>query len=161
ADPDVLKVGIALLLLSPQVPLLFMGEELGVRDPFLYFTNYEGDLAEAVKQGRRKEFGKFAEFATEEAQRRIPDPNKAETFEKSRPNFAASDDWSRGWQDFVRGLIALRREMIVPRLEGARSDGAKALNTHALQARWILGDGAKLILAANFSPAPVRLPPVA
>jgi len=160
ADPNVLKVGLALLLLSPQIPLLFMGEELGAREPFLYFTHYEGDLADAVKQGRRKEFGKFPEFATEEAQSRIPDPNKLETFERSRPNFAADDDWSRDWQDYVRHLIALRREAIMPRLAGARAEGAQALTAQALQARWILGDGTRLTLAANFGPQLVKLPPV-
>jgi malto-oligosyltrehalose trehalohydrolase len=160
ADPDALKVGVALLLLAPQIPLLFMGEELGARAPFLFFTNYEGDLAEAVKQGRRKEFGKFAEFATEAAQRRIPDPNKAETFRQSRPSFAAEDEWSRDWQGYVRRLIALRHAALVPHLDGARSDGARALTTQALQARWILGNGTRLALAANFGPEPISLPPV-
>ena len=160
ADPDALKVGVALLLLSPQIPLLFMGEELGVRAPFLFFTNYEGDLAEAVKRGRRKEFGKFPEFATEAAQRRIPDPNQVETFQQSRPSFAAEDEWARAWQGYVRRLIALRHEMLVPQLDGARSDGARALTMQALQARWILGDGTRLTLAANFGPEPIGLPPV-
>jgi maltooligosyltrehalose trehalohydrolase len=160
ADPDSLKVGISLLLLAPQIPLLFMGEELGIRDPFLYFTNYTGDLAAAVKTGRRKEFGKFPEFATEEAQRRIPDPNQPETFEKSRPSFDAKDDWARGWLDHHRRLLALRRDVIIPRLDGVRADGAQALTPRALQARWILGDGSALTLAANFGPEPIRLPPV-
>jgi maltooligosyltrehalose trehalohydrolase len=160
ADPDVLKVGMALLLLSPQIPLLFMGEEIGAREPFLFFTNYEGDLAEAVKQGRRKEFGKFPEFATEEAQKGIPDPNQRATFEQSRPNFKSDDDWSRDWQGYVRRLIALRQEEIIPRLDGAHAESAQALTAHALQARWILNDGTRLTLAANFGPEPIALPPV-
>jgi malto-oligosyltrehalose trehalohydrolase len=160
ADPDALKVGMALLLMSPQIPLLFMGEELGAREPFLFFADYEGDLAEAVKRGRRREFGKFPEFATEEAQRRIPDPNRAETFRQSCPNFSATDDWSRNWQDYVGRLIGLRHEALVPRLVGARSDGSEALTPRALQARWILGDGRRLSLAANFGPEPIALPPV-
>jgi hypothetical protein len=90
ADPSVLKIGVAMLLLSPQIPLLFMDEEQGGREPFLYFTSYEGELAEAVKNGRRREFGKFAEFSTPAAQQRIPDPNRPDTFQKSRPNFAAN-----------------------------------------------------------------------
>jgi maltooligosyltrehalose trehalohydrolase len=160
ADPDRLKVGLALLLLSPQIPLLFMGEELGAREPFLFFTDYQGDLAEAVRTGRRKEFGKFKEFATEAAQSRIPDPNKPETFARSCPSFTAKDDWSRGWDAYVRPLIALRRAAIVPRLDGARAETAQALTPQALQARWILGDGSKLTLAANFGPEPIELPPV-
>ncbi|WP_395014699.1 malto-oligosyltrehalose trehalohydrolase [Dongia sp.] len=160
ADPDALKVGMALLLLSPQIPLLFMGEELGAREPFLFFTDYAGELAEAVKRGRRKEFGKFPEFATEEAQRRIPDPNRPETFRQSCPSLVAEDAWSRGWQDYVQRLIALRQEALVARFNGARSDGAQALTPRALQARWILGDGTRLTLSANFGPEPISLPPV-
>jgi maltooligosyltrehalose trehalohydrolase len=157
ADPDALKVGTALLLLAPQIPLLFMGEELGSCDPFLYFTDYKGDLAEAVKNGRRKEFGKFPEFATEQAQRRIPDPNQAETFARSRPDFQSDESGSRDWQDFGRTLLTLRRDAIIPHLEGVRADGAQAVGHRALQARWILGDGSRLALAANFGPEPVRL----
>ena len=102
----------------------------------------------------------FPEFATEEAQRRIPDPNKPETFERSRPAFDTQDDWARDWLDLHRRLLTLRRAAIMPRLEGARADGAQALTTRALQARWILGDGSALTLAANFGPEPVRLMPV-
>jgi malto-oligosyltrehalose trehalohydrolase len=159
ADPDALKVGMALLLLSPQIPLLFMGEELGAREPFLFFTDYAGDLAEAVRQGRRREFGKFPEFATEEAQKRIPDPNLRETFERSRPSFKADDAWSGDWRNYVGRLIALRQEAIIPRLAGARAESAQALTAHALQARWILSDGTRLTLAANFGPEPITLPP--
>jgi maltooligosyltrehalose trehalohydrolase len=157
ADPEVLKVGVALLLLSPQIPLLFMGEELGARGPFLYFTNYEGDLAEAVKTGRRKEFGKFPEFATDEAQKRIPDPNKIDTFERSRPDFAARDDRSQGWLDFHRRLLALRRDVLVPRLESVACEGAEAPNPHAVIARWRLGDRSRLTLFANFGAEAIGL----
>jgi maltooligosyltrehalose trehalohydrolase len=159
ADAGTLRVGVALLLLSPQIPLIFMGEEYGEDRPFLYFTDYQGTLAEAVKEGRRKEFGKFAAFSTAEARRRIPDPNQAETYESSRPRFGA-DDASREWQDFYRRLIALRRDTLVPYLEGARALGAEALAERALVARWSLGNGATWTLAANFSGAPVAMPAV-
>jgi len=61
---------------------------------------------------------------------------------------------------FYRRLIGLRHDVIVPRLEGARADGARSLTTRALQARWILGDGAVLTLAANFGPEPIDLVPM-
>jgi len=158
ADPDVLKIGVALLLLAPQIPLLFMGEEQGIRDPFLYFTDYEGELADAVRNGRRKEFGKFAEFATPEAQSRIPDPNKSDTFARSRPDFGLDDDWTRQWRDFYQHLLALRRDEIVPRLERARAIDAGVLSDRAIQARWTLGDGTVLILEANFGVDVVAAP---
>ena len=158
AEPERLRVGIALLLLSPQIPLDFMGEERGAREPFLYFASYEGELAEAVKNGRRKEFGKFPEFSSAEARRRIPDPNRAETFDASRIDFDRDDDGSCAWRDFYRRLIALRREVLMPALEGARAIEARALGRTALWARWRLGNGARLSLAANFGAAAIDLP---
>jgi malto-oligosyltrehalose trehalohydrolase len=158
ADPAALRVGVALLLLAPQIPLIFMGEEQGERTPFLYFTDYHGDLAEAVRQGRRKEFGKFAAFSTPEAQRRIPDPNHVDTYRSSRPAFDAEDEAARAWRSFYRQLLALRQEMLFPRLDGARALGSAALSKRALVARWSLGDGSGWTLAANFGDDSVALP---
>jgi malto-oligosyltrehalose trehalohydrolase len=149
ADPDTLGVGVAALLLAPQIPLLFMGEEWGAREPFLYFTDYSGDLAEAVRDGRRREFRKFPAFATEEARREIPDPNRESTFTSSRFLEDADRD-ARDWHSFYRNLLQLRRSAIVPRLQGARAEGAEALSDKALVARWRMGDGAMLTLAMNF-----------
>ena len=55
--------------------MLFMGEEFAARTPFLYFCDFGPELADAVPQGRREEFGRFAAFADEAARERIPDPN--------------------------------------------------------------------------------------
>jgi maltooligosyltrehalose trehalohydrolase len=147
ADPAALDAATALLLLCPQIPLLFMGEETGTRDPFLYFSDH-GDpaLAEAVREGRRAEFAKFPEFADSEKRARIPDPNAPETFEQSRPRSCAAAHASRM---LYTSLLALRREQIVPRLRGARSEGACAIGDKAVVAAWRLGDGARLTLACN------------
>ncbi|MHB1372172.1 MAG: malto-oligosyltrehalose trehalohydrolase, partial [Pseudomonadaceae bacterium] len=89
AEPDALKAATAAMLLSPMVPLLFMGEEWGARQPFLFFTSHHGELADAVRDGRRNEFAEFAEFADEATRERIPDPNAIATFDASRPDFGA------------------------------------------------------------------------
>jgi malto-oligosyltrehalose trehalohydrolase len=80
ADPEALKAAITLQLLSPNIPLIFMGEERMSRTPFQFFTDYTGDLADAVREGRRREFASFTRFGGED----IPDPNARETFERSR-----------------------------------------------------------------------------
>ena len=92
ADADALRAATAVLLLSPMVPLLFMGEEWGARQPFLFFTSHHGELADAVREGRRNEFAEFAEFADEATRERIPDPNAVSTFENSRPDFSARQE---------------------------------------------------------------------
>jgi maltooligosyltrehalose trehalohydrolase len=80
-----LRAAMGLLLLSPQIPMLFMGEEDGSTSPFLFFTDFHDDLADAVREGRRREFAKFPAFADPKARQAIPDPNARATFEASRP----------------------------------------------------------------------------
>ena len=79
------EAAIALQLLCPQIPLIFMGEEAASRTPFLYFTDHHGELAKAVREGRRREFAGFAGFQAGETTDAIPDPNAAQTFDCSRP----------------------------------------------------------------------------
>lgn len=118
------KALLAILLLSPHVPLLFMGEEWGERQPFVFFTDFTGDLADAVRDGRRREFSAFAAFKDEEAREHIPDPNDPGSFEASRLDWAARETAEgRAWLDFTAGLLAVRARELVPRLEGARQGG--------------------------------------
>ena len=141
----------AILILNPQIPLLFMGEEYGERRPFLFFTDFHGKLARAVRDGRRREFADFADFAghTDE----IPDPNRPETFETSCLDWdrAASSD-GRRQREFVARLIAIRREHLMPRLASMRamSGTARRAGEKAFAVTWTLGDGARLTLFANF-----------
>ncbi len=139
ADPQALRAATALLLLSPNIPLLFMGEEEMSRTPFQFFTDFTGDLAKAVRDGRRREFAGFKGFAAED----IPDPNAAATFDNSR--FHAKPEAA----DFHRKLLQLRHALIVPRLAGARSIKATAIGPAAVTASWRMGDGAVLTILVN------------
>ncbi|WP_000297847.1 hypothetical protein, partial [Bacillus cereus] len=78
-------------------PLLFMGEEVGARSPFLFFTDFHDELADAVREGRRHEFKGFAAFSSRDARNRIPDPNAFDTFNMARimPGEDAND-----WRSF-------------------------------------------------------------
>jgi len=142
-----------LLLLSPMVPLLFMGEEYGARQPFLYFTDHADALAEKVREGRRNEFAEFARFSGASERENIPDPNSPNTFENSRPEAPAPEC---EWQDLYRHLLQLRHEYIVPRLPGTRSLGVRVMSDTALSARWRLGDGSLLRIDVNFGSFAVR-----
>lgn len=158
-DPDSLTAATVLLLLSPMVPLFFMGDEWGSRRPFLFFTEHRDELAEAVREGRRAEFADFAAFHNEAQRRQIPDPNAVETFESSVPDFDARDESvNRGWLNLYRALLELRHKEIVPRLEGAVALGAKALGDGAVLARWRLGDRTELSIALNLGESEVPLP---
>ena len=146
ADPRALKAATALMLLCPQIPLLFMGEDEGSATPFLFFTDFHDELADAVREGRRKEFSKFPEFSDPKKRERIPDPNARETFNRSRPEPGPD---AEGWRAFYRELLALRRQHIVPRLRGALGIGGHAIEERAVAARWHMADGVWLSVMLN------------
>jgi maltooligosyltrehalose trehalohydrolase len=99
------RLGAALTLLAPSVPLLFMGEEYGETRPFLYFTSHADQaLVEAVRQGRREEFAAFG--WTEQP----PDPQSEATFRRSRLSWDVEDDPARRHLGrLYRDLLAVRR----------------------------------------------------
>ena len=153
--PERLEAAIALQLLSPHVPLIFMGEEEASRSPFLYFTDHTGDLADAVREGRRREFAGFKGFAPGEGTSSIPDPNDPATFERSRLIPDAEHGPAR--RGLYRRLLDLRREALTPRLAGARSLGATAIEPSTVVVRWQLGDGSTLVLASNLGGEPAQI----
>jgi len=154
-EPRALEAAIALQLLCPQIPLLFMGEEGASAAPFQFFTDHHGELADAVREGRRREFASFAAFSDPARRAQIPDPNAAETFHRSCPiSHAECGDARRA---FYRRLLALRRAHLVPRLEGATAIDAVPIGPSAVLARWRLGDGAVWTLACNLGTEPCTL----
>ena len=103
-----LKLSAALVLLSPAIPLLFMGEEFGEENPFLYFIDHSDPvLRENVKEGRRKEFAYF--FADKEA----PDPTGEDVYEESKLNWSLLDHPAKkSLFNYYKRLIAIRKKSI-------------------------------------------------
>ena len=156
ADKPALEAAIALLLLAPQIPMIFMGEETGSTEPFLFFTDHHPGLAPLVRDGRRQEFAAFPEFADPHKREMIPDPNDPETFERSRPVIAGEGgDMAR--EDLYRTLLGIRRTRIAPHLDGVESLGAEMIGDKAVIARWRLSYGGVMTLACNLSDDPVKL----
>jgi len=144
--PQALKAATALLLLSPMIPLMFMGDEANAAEPFLFFTDHHGELAEAVREGRRNEFADFAAFHDPERREHIPDPNALSTLQQSMPTLADQDHVA-----FYRELLSLRHRHIVPHLPGSVALGAQVLSDAAVSARWRLGNGSVLQIDLNLS----------
>ncbi|HET6467274.1 MAG TPA: malto-oligosyltrehalose trehalohydrolase [Geminicoccaceae bacterium] len=152
AEPRALEALTALLLLSPQVPMLFMGEEWGTERPFLFFTDFEGELRDAVREGRRKEFARFPAFADPERRARIPDPNDPATFARSRLDWNEPELPAHAARlALVRRLLALRHEFLVPRLAATEGHAGEATapGDGTVRAGWRLGDGSRLLVLAN------------
>jgi maltooligosyltrehalose trehalohydrolase len=155
ADPAALEAAIALQILCPQIPLIFMGEELASRTPFLFFTDHNSDLAKAVREGRRREFASFAAGLDPEYLASIPDPNNPDTFERSKPDPDRSLGSRR--EALYKELLAIRQAEIVPRLHDMQALDAHAIGPAAALARWQVGDHALLTIGTNLgsSAAPV------
>ena len=152
ADPHALFAASALVLLCPQIPLLFMGEQWGATEPFLYFASYSDvALAEAVRLGRRNEFADKVADA-------IPDPNDPSSFARSVP-IASRSRAAKRWLLHTRALLATRHAHIIPRLVGTRSLGAEGVGPAAVVARWHMGDGAVLTIASNLAASEVSIAP--
>ena len=164
SPPSALRAATALLLLSPMIPLMFMGDEWAASEPFLFFTSHHGELADAVREGRRSEFADFAAFADEKRRETIPDPNDLKTFEASRPSLdalALETDVGqdhRSWLELYRELLALRHREIIPRLNGAEALGADVLGDGAVTAQWRMGDGSVLRIDLNLGTQTVSAP---
>ncbi len=160
ADPQALAAATALLLLSPNIPMLFMGEEWGTEKPFLFFTDHTEDLAKLVREGRRREFAHFAAFQDEAKRALIPDPNAPSSFAASVPDAAEAREGKFAQRLALhRLLLALRREHVVPGIPGCRSAGARALSAHAVVGSWVLGNAALLTIATNLGAEAVALEP--
>jgi maltooligosyltrehalose trehalohydrolase len=155
AKPAALEAAIALQLLCPQIPLLFMGEEIGSETPFLFFTDHNEELAKAVRKGRRREFAKFPQFSNPQLLSKISDPNALATFQQSRTDFARPGKNQR--EDLYKRLLAIRRDTIVPRLPGTRAIDTSAIGAAAVMVRWRMGDGSLLFLATNLGPEAVEM----
>lgn len=147
-----LRMCIALLLLAPFPPLIFMGEEFGAITPFYYFCDFGPDLAESVTAGRRDEFAAFPEYSTCESRELIPDPNAESTFQLSQLDWGSLDaEAHRPFLQLYRELLHLRHREIVPHLKAVSTvkAGHHVLAEKALHAWWILGDGVKLSVLFN------------
>jgi malto-oligosyltrehalose trehalohydrolase len=154
-----LHAAVAIYLLAPQVPMLFMGEEWASERPFLFFCDFAPPLDEAVRQGRLREFAQFPEFTDPVVRHRIPDPTVESTFAVSRLDWAKRDREPHAtWLRRYRELLGLRQEHIVPRLAGIRPGGDfEVIGPKAVRVGWRFGDGSTLLLLANFADTAVAL----
>jgi maltooligosyltrehalose trehalohydrolase len=152
-DAASLRLAAAILLLSPYVPLLFMGEEYGETNPFQYFVSHgDPNLIEAVRQGRRREFTAFG-WAGD-----IPDPQAPTTFEASKPA------WQRAATEPHRRHLALYRDLLrLRRTEPALQPGNGGVTVlHDEREGWLSlareFRGRRLLALFNFARASRALP---
>ena len=138
-DARLVRAAYACLLLSPQVPMLFMGEEFAASTPFLFFCDFGADLALSVASGRRREFKRFATFTEDAAIARIPDPNAETTFSSSKLRWAERRSPPHQAQlRYIQDLLSLRRRHLAPHLKGLVSPGRFEIVDAVLRVEWPL-----------------------
>ncbi len=151
APHEAVRAIAATYLLCPQIPMLFMGEESAAAQSFPFFCDFAGELADAVRNGRRNEFAKFPEFQDPEQRDRIPDPTAAATFLSAKLRRDDARGAHADWRAWYRSVLAVRHTEIIPRLSGIRGHAGHydIVAPGCVQVRWTLGDGTTLWLAAN------------
>jgi maltooligosyltrehalose trehalohydrolase len=146
------KVAAALVLTAPFIPMLFQGEEFGSNSPFQYFADFseEPELAKAVSEGRRKEFGQFG-WNPEE----VPEPDSPETFERSKIRWdEVKQEPHASLLEWHRRLIELRRQL--PQLTDGRLD---LVVTDCDEARkWLTIERGLVTIVANLADEAQTIP---
>ena len=154
AKPAAIEAGLAITLLAPAIPMLFMGEEWGSKVPFPFFCDFKGGLADAVRKGRRDEYAwAYATYGDD-----VPDPLSEATFRSAILDWETTGGSGHDRLTLVRELLAIRRRHIVSRLAGTRFGEARVADDGTLNANWHLGEDARLLLTANLSDRTIVAP---
>jgi 1,4-alpha-glucan branching enzyme/maltooligosyltrehalose trehalohydrolase len=135
-----------------------MGEEWAAPEPFTYFCDFEPELAQKVREGRRREFAKFARFGGDGGEA-LPDPTDPATFEKVKLNWSVLNQPSHaGWLEHYRRLLAVRQRDIVPLIPEISSGRCvKLQQVGSFAVDWATNHGSVLHLIANLSDKTVPL----
>jgi malto-oligosyltrehalose trehalohydrolase len=153
-----LRAVTSIMLMNPSVPGLFMGEEFGCRQPFLYFADFEGNLAEAVRNGRKREFASFAQFGAALTGVELPDPMDIDTFRRSVLSWDSLEEPEHAeWLEYYRELLDLRRRFVVPGLPASATLAPEFVEESGLFITWQLSNGARLKLLANLGEHPLAM----
>ena len=148
AAPARLRAVVALTLLSPQTPMLFMGEEFAASTPFPFFADYCADLREPVAAGRREFLSQFAHYASEDAQNIVPDPCAASTFLAAKLDHSERERHAHVYA-LYRDLLQLRKtDAVIAGQRRDRLDGA-VLGAHAFVLRYFDAEHGDRLLAVN------------
>lgn len=150
--PSVYRAVTALLLLAPETPLLFMGQEFAASSPFLFFADFPpGQLARDIHQGRKQFLAQFPSFASHAAQDAIGDPCSPSMFERSKLDWAERDRHA-GTVSLHRDLLRLRREdPVIAQQRRDRLDGA-VIGPSAFVLRYAGQHGDDRLLLVNLGP---------
>ncbi len=163
ASPQAIRAVASLYLLLPQTPMLFMGEEWGATSRFPYFSDYKGQLATDVREGRRKQFAETQQTDDAKELDKVPDPQADHTFECAKLRWNELGEATHAeWLAWYRSALRVRREEVAPLLGRVGVDAYthEIVGPRALVIRWDLRDGGELRLAVNLCEGERKSPEV-
>lgn len=162
-----LRQTMALVLLNPHIPMLFMGEEAAAETPFLFFCDWEGEAAQLTREGRRREFAEFSAFSTPEMRDKIPEPTDEKTFLSSKLNWDVLEHAprSREFRALTRELLALRHRHVVPLIKTGFTQAKAELlgrgrEKGGISAVWRTIDDDSLQIITNFADTSMPMPKI-
>ena len=165
AASGALRAMTAWLLLGPQLPMLFMGQEFGATSPFMYFADHEPDLARMVRAGRLEFLRQFPSLSSERAQTLVQDPGDPATFERSKLDWNERETPAgRMWLALHRDLLAFRSSEAAFRDARTGSVQGAVLSPNSFVLRFFGPDGPRghspddRLLTVNLGPQEVLVP---
>lgn len=157
-DPETWLTVSALLLMAPETPLLFMGQEWAASTPFLFFTDHDEPLGSAVTEGRRDEFRAFSAFDADTAREAIPDPQGDETF---RTSVLRWDEVEEGFHArcvrVYRQLLDLRRALLFDAPRTSDDVRTAAPDNDTLLLEQGIADGGRMLVVVSLARGPVQV----
>ncbi|MBF0136964.1 MAG: DUF3459 domain-containing protein [Magnetococcales bacterium] len=160
--PEAVQAATTLLLLAPQIPMLFMGQEWGCSQPFPFFCDLHADLHPSIVEGRQREFRHYYRFHNLKELPPLPHPGYPQTMAMARMDWRAINNQNGPyWLTLHQKLLAVRHKEIIPRLPliGGHAGQWFVRSDGLLQVFWSLRDGSRLIVKANLSPNSLPAPP--
>ena len=160
-----MRAGVAVQLLNPSPPLIFMGEEWGSRQPFPYFCDFDEELSKAVREGRIKDFAVGDKFQDPKMLEQIPDPTAPSTFDSAVLDWSVTEgEPHRTWHAYYRLLLAIRQIEIVPLIDQLSiPHGTAKVDGTVIYAQWHVKGDSVLTMQMNLggeTKAPIsKLPP--
>lgn len=146
----------ALLLLAPQTPLIFMGQEWAASSPFLFFTDHHPALGRLVTEGRRAELAAFSQLDCGGGREQIPDPQAEDTFTRSRLDWTESEELPhKGIRRLYKRLLLERKELRKRWVDASPVFEVNAIDDHTIMLRY---DKESLVLIARISGGDGRVP---
>jgi 1,4-alpha-glucan branching enzyme/maltooligosyltrehalose trehalohydrolase len=151
-SPEAVRAATAIILLAPEIPLLFMGQEWAAKSPFPFFCDLALHFGKKAAKGRRHELKNYLQFNRPENIKRSPDPTDHKTFQSAVLDWQElSESSQKEWLEFHKNLLSVRKREIVSLIYNVKDNQAVVTSQHPISVNWKLSKGKTLTLVANLT----------